>query len=115
MPRSVNRPAPSQTGPWLILAALMLLPALLAVDANALASPAGLAAAIYLGICPTALGYALFSRGLRLTSAAAAVTLSLAEPLTAGLLGVLLLGESLAPLAWLGIGLLFAGLALLAL
>jgi DME family drug/metabolite transporter len=45
---------------------------------------------------------------------ATAVTLSLAEPLTAGLLGVFLLGEQLTPLAWLGIAFLFMGLALLA-
>jgi DME family drug/metabolite transporter len=42
-----------------------------------------------------------------------AVTLSLAEPLTAGLLGVYLLGEQLAPAGWMGILLLFGGLALI--
>ena len=42
------------------------------------------------------------------------MTLTLAEPLTAGLLGVFLLGEQLAPLAWTGVLFLFAGLALLA-
>ena len=47
-------------------------------------------------------------------SVATATTLALAEPLTAGLLGVFLIGESLSGRSLTGIGLLFAGLALLA-
>jgi DME family drug/metabolite transporter len=42
------------------------------------------------------------------------VTLTLAEPLTAGLLGVFLLGEILSPLAWVGVFLILGGLILLA-
>ncbi|HHJ07229.1 MAG TPA: hypothetical protein ENK24_06990 [Anaerolineae bacterium] len=44
---------------------------------------------------------------------AAAVTLSLAEPLTAGLLGILILGERLSPQAMIGAALLLGGLLLL--
>jgi DME family drug/metabolite transporter len=43
---------------------------------------------------------------------ATAATLTLAEPLTAGMLGVFLLGERLTPLAVFGILLIFTGLAL---
>ncbi len=39
-----------------------------------------------------------------------AVTLTLAEPLTAGLLGIFLLGEALSPLAWIGVFLILSGL-----
>jgi DME family drug/metabolite transporter len=46
---------------------------------------------------------------------AAATTLTLAEPLTAGALGVFLLGERLTPIAFMGILLIFVGLALLTL
>jgi DME family drug/metabolite transporter len=48
-------------------------------------------------------------------SASTAVTLSLAEPLTAATLGVLVVGEQLPPVALTGIALLVAGLALLSL
>ena len=70
---------------------------------------------MHLGLVATALSYTLYARGLKVVATATAVTLSLAEPLTAGLLGVFLLGESLALPAWIGVGLLFAGLALLSL
>jgi DME family drug/metabolite transporter len=43
---------------------------------------------------------------------ATAATLSLAEPLTAGTLGVVVLGERLTPLALTGVGLLLCGLVL---
>jgi DME family drug/metabolite transporter len=95
------------------LGALMLSPILFVGDLSWLAQPHGLAAALHLGLVATALAYVLFARGLRGLPAATAVTLSLAEPLTAALLGVLLLGERLSAGAWLGVGLIFAGLALL--
>ena len=95
------------------LGALFLAPVLLGADMRWLAQPGGLAAALHLGLVATAAAYALFGRGLQLTPVATAVSLSLAEPLTAALLGLLLLGERLTAPAWLGIGLLFAGLALL--
>ena len=95
------------------LGAILLAPALLLVDMRWLGEWRGLAVALHLGLVATALSYTLFARGLKVVATATAVTLSLAEPLTAGLLGVFLLGESLALPAWIGVGLLFAGLALL--
>jgi DME family drug/metabolite transporter len=97
------------------LGALLLSPLLLTGDLAWLAQPSGLLVALHLGLFATALAYALFTRGLCLTPAPTAVTLSLAEPLTASLLGLLLLGERLPALAFFGAGLLFAGLAVLAL
>ena len=58
-------------------------------------------------------GGVLFARGLARVPAATAVTLSLAEPLTAGTLGVLFLGERLTVPGLVGNGLLIAGLALI--
>jgi len=52
---------------------------------------------------------------LQLIPVSTAVTLSLAEPLTAGLLGVVVLGEVLTLPAFAGIALIFAGLLLLTL
>jgi len=95
------------------LGAVLLSPIFLLFDLNWLAQPRGLAVALHLGLIATALAYVMFGRGLKNVPAASAVTLTLAEPLTAGLLGVLLLGEALAPLAWGGILLLIAGIALI--
>ncbi|MBN1148350.1 MAG: EamA family transporter [Anaerolineales bacterium] len=96
------------------LGAILLSPVLLQGDLGWLTQARGLAAALHLGLAATALAYTLFARGLRAVPAATAVSLSLAEPLTAGVLGVLVLGESLPPGEWLGGGLLLAGLAILA-
>ncbi len=97
------------------LGALMLAPILFLVDLHWLEEWRGLGVVLHLGLVATALAYTLYARGLKVVATATAVTLSLAEPLTAGLLGVFLLGESLALPAWIGVGLLFAGLALLSL
>ena len=95
------------------LGALILAPLLLTQDLAWLVQPRGIGVVLWLGIFATALAYTLFGKGLARTPVATAVTLSLAEPLTAGLLGVLLLGERLTPLAGVGIALIFSGLALL--
>jgi DME family drug/metabolite transporter len=94
--------------------ALLLAPLLLTADLGWLAQVRGLGAALHLGLVATAAAYTLFARGLSAVPVATAVTLSLAEPLTAGMLGVLLLGERLTTVAVLGVGLLLSGLALLA-
>src|SRR3954464_12814602 len=93
------------------LGALLLLPVLAATGAGWLAQPGGAALALFLGVVPTALAYVLFARGLRRLSAAETATLTLAEPLTATVLGVLVLGEHFAPL---GAALILAGLLVLA-
>lgn len=95
------------------LGAVLLTPVLAFGELGWLISPAGLLVALHLGLLATALAYALFTRGLRLTPAPTAVSLSLAEPLTASLLGVFLLGERLPAIAFLGMGLIFAGLLIL--
>ncbi len=95
------------------LGAVFLLPILFQTNLSWLAKPHGLAVALHLGLFATAAAYALFSRGLMTTPVATAVTLSLAEPLTAGLLGVFILGERLSPQAMIGAALLLGGLLLL--
>jgi DME family drug/metabolite transporter len=66
-----------------------------------------------LGLVTVALAYSLFARGLVVVSGATAVSLTLAEPLTAGVLGVLLLGELLSAAAQIGILLVLAALTIL--
>lgn len=93
--------------------AVLLSPVLALTGAGWLATARGLGVALHLGIVATAAAYFLFGRGLRLVPVATATTLSLAEPLTAGLLGVFVLGERLTPPALLGSALVFCGLAAL--
>lgn len=96
------------------LGALLLSPFLFTSELHWVASPKGMAVVAYLGVVVTSLSYWLFARGLRSVPVATAVTLSLAEPLTAAVLGIAFLGERLSSTALCGIPLLFAGLAVLA-
>jgi DME family drug/metabolite transporter len=68
---------------------------------------------LYLGAVTTAGAYAIYTLGLREVSASTAGVASLAEPLTATLLGVFLFGERLGAAGVLGAVLLFAALILL--
>src|SRR4051794_20645345 len=95
-------------------AAVLLAPALVIAGGGWIASPGGLALALYLGAIPTALAYVLFARGLRHLSAGDTATLTLAEPLTAAALGTVVLGERPGALAALGALLVLSGLAALA-
>ena len=63
---------------------------------------------------PTALAYVLFARGLRRLSASETATLTLAEPLTAGVLGAVVLAEPVTGLSAAGGACVLAGLLALA-
>lgn len=95
-----------------VLGGLVLLPLLLAQPLAWLATPRGLVMALWLGLATTTLAYVLFGRGLRHLPAGPVTTLVLAEPVVATFLGVVVLGESLAVLGWIGAALVLAGLAL---
>ncbi len=107
-----ERPHAVVMGVTFTLGAALLSPALLFSDPGWVLSLTGLAVALELGLGATALAYILFANGLSKVSVSTAATLSLAEPLTAGLLGVLVLGERLSPTAVAGMGLLVLGLLL---
>jgi DME family drug/metabolite transporter len=96
------------------LSALALLPLGLAAGVGPLLSADGLAMALWLGIFSLAASYLLFGRGIAGVAVATATTLSLAEPLTAATLGVVVLDEQLTRAAVVGMVLVFAGLAVLA-
>lgn len=68
---------------------------------------------LFMALAATSLAYILFLGGLKKISSSAAVTLSLAEPLTAALLGVFLVGEHLTFVAWIGVSLLLSGIIVL--
>src|SRR6266508_4281901 len=95
-------------------AALLLVPVAVLAPLGWLATPRGALVALHLGLLATAAAYALFAAGLRRVTVATAATMSLAEPLTAAVLGVALLGERLTAAGLAGAALLVAGLLLLA-
>jgi len=97
------------------LGALLLVPVLIVGDLDWLASPDGLAMAVWLGAVPTALAYILFAHGLRVLPASDVATLTLAEPVTAAALGAIVLRERPGALALAGIALVILGLVVLAL
>ena len=95
-------------------AAVVSAPLLATTDAAWLATGPGLAMALWLGLVATTLAYVLFGAGLRGLAPATVSTLTLAEPLTAGILGVAVLGETLTAGAVVGLVVLAAGIVVLA-
>ena len=96
------------------IGALLLAPVLFVEGLGEVATPGGVAMVVFLGAVPTALAYVLFARGLRHLPANEVATLTLAEPVTATLLGVVVLAERPEAPALAGIALVLAGLAVLA-
>jgi DME family drug/metabolite transporter len=94
-------------------AGLLLLPGLIVTTPGWLLSPQGLTVALYLGAVTTTLGYVLYARGLRTTSVPTATTLTMAEPVVAALLGLIVLNERLSAVALAGLGLIGISLLLL--
>lgn len=94
--------------------AVVLVPVLVADPPTWVTTPEGAAAAVYLAVATLAVAYVLFGHALRRITAAEAATLSLAEPATAALLGVLLLGESLTATGVVGVALVGLGLVVAA-
>jgi DME family drug/metabolite transporter len=88
------------------VAALSLLPVLLVEWPSADARAWSLL--VYLGVVPTAAAYILYVLGLRTTPVTVSGVLTLVEPLTATLLGVLFFGDRLGLPGALGVVLLFA-------
>jgi drug/metabolite transporter, DME family len=87
-----------------------LAPVLAASPAGCLVTARGLALAGYLGVVTTAVAYLLYGRGPSTVSAPVAVTIGLAEPAVAALLGLVVLGERLSATGLAGLALI--GLAL---
>lgn len=97
-----------------VVGALCLAPFALAEGALPELSWASVGLLGYLGAIPTALAYGLFFRALTALRATTVSIISLGEAVGAALLGVLLFGERLTPLAWSGCVLLLAAVAVLA-
>ncbi|MBK7061594.1 MAG: EamA family transporter [Rubrivivax sp.] len=81
------------TGAVFSLAALIALPAAWAIAGSVALTAQDVLIVSYMGVVATGVAYLLFSHALRHISAATGVTLALAEPVTAFVLAVLVVGE----------------------
>lgn len=97
----------------LLTAGLWLLPvALLGADVRTLWSLRSAAVSLGLGLVSAAVPYGLFSMALARLSVGQVYVIGLMEPLTAVMLGILVVGERPEVLALMGIALLFTALLL---
>lgn len=113
--RSVARGVPLRLAAWTFGAAAWLsTPALVLAGGPGDRIVEGWPWLLYLGGVTTAAAYAAYTTGLREVSATTAGLLSLLEPLTATLLGVLVFGERLGAAGTAGALLILGALALLA-
>jgi DME family drug/metabolite transporter len=106
-------PGPTVMATFFLGGAALLLPTLLVTDTDGLVSGRGIAMELWLGVATTAVSYVLFSAGLQRLRSSTVATLSLTEPLTAALLGVIVLGERPGVIAALGAAVLLSGLLVL--
>ena len=93
-----------------LMSAVILLPILFLCDISWAMSARGFFVILHLGLIATALSYTLFAYGLTSVSTPKAVTLTLFEPLTATMLGVIVFHERLSFGSTIGVILLFCGL-----
>ncbi len=96
------------------LGALGLAPFLFVEPLAWLATWSGLLMVLHLGIVATTVAYLLYGYGLRTLATSTAVTLTLAEPVTAAVAAMVVLDEHLDAAGWLGAAIVMAGLALIA-
>lgn len=93
-------------------AALFAVPVAACVSGPLVANAATWMLVAYLGVVTTGVAFLLFNHALRYVSVATCVSLSLAEPVTAFVLAIVVVGEQPATAAYAGLGLVLAGLLL---
>lgn len=113
--RAIRAGAPSRgaMGAMFGVGALPLLAVLVVTGGPLLAAPTSVALTAYLALGPMWLAYVLFGIGLRSVRSSTATTVTLLEPVVATLLAVLVVGERLTALGWVGLGLVLVGIAVL--
>jgi DME family drug/metabolite transporter len=93
------------------VAAVLVAPALVLMPSTWALEPASWPKLAFLGVVATGLAYALYTWGLRHVAPSTAVTLALAEPLTAWFLATVVVGEPVTPGKLAGAVMLLIGLA----
>ena len=95
------------------LGAVALLPVLLLLGAPLLQSPQTVSIAAYLAVGPMFVAYLLFGFGVTHMRSSIVTTVTLGEPLVATILAVIVVGERLEPVGWLGLVLILTGVTVL--
>ncbi|MFF2754091.1 DMT family transporter [Psychrobacillus sp. NPDC058041] len=95
------------------VSSILLLPFWFLYDVSWLLNAGNVSIIFYLGLATTSVAYVLYGRGLHKIPSSSALTLSLAEPTTAALLGVFIVGEVLSMTSWIGIILLLGSIVVL--
>ena len=113
MSRDVSRAA--SMGAVFGAGGLLLMPVLLLTGAPLVASTDAFLVAGYMALIPMFLGYLLFGFGLARVTASTATTATLTEPAVATILAVVVVGERLEVLGWIGLGVIAVILLILAL
>lgn len=113
--RAIRAAHPSRgvVGGMFGVGALPLLGVLAVVGAPLLQSATSIGLTAYLALGPMFLAYLLFGIGLRSVRSSVATTITLLEPVVATVLAVLVVGERLAVVGWVGFALVLGGLSLL--
>lgn len=96
------------------IGALALAPVLIAFGAPILQSGQSISLSLYLAIGPMFIAYLLFGVGMRTMRSSTATTITLLEPFVATVLAVIVVGERLDPVGWLGLLLILAAVTVLA-
>lgn len=110
---SAGVPARPAMGSIFGVAGVLLMPIVLASGGPLLSSWSNASVGIYMAVVPMFAGYVLFGMGLARVRASTAIILSLVEPIVAALLAVVIVGEQLPTLGWVGVGLIASSLMVL--
>jgi DME family drug/metabolite transporter len=95
------------------LGAIPLLAVLSVTGAPLLQSPLTVGIAAYLAVGPMAVAYLLFGIGIGAIRTSVATTITLIEPVVATVLAVVIVGERLGPVGWIGLALILAAVTVL--
>lgn len=108
-----GHPARGVTGAMFGVGAIALVPVLLLTGGPLLQSVATISIAAYLAIGPMFIAYVFFGFGLTHLRSSVATTITLLEPVVATILAIVVVGERLEPLGWVGLVLILIGITVL--
>lgn len=83
--------------------AILLLPTLFITGDNMFSSPTNIMVLGYMALIPMGVGYIAYGFGLRFVTASSANLLTMFEPVIAAVLAVVIVGESIPSIGWMGI------------
>ncbi|MCP3882255.1 MAG: EamA family transporter [Sulfitobacter sp.] len=111
----MQRGIPSRTamGATFGIGGILLMPVLFATGSPLLASINNTTVGLYMALIPMFIGYVCYGYGLARISASLATTITLLEPAVAAVLAVVIVGERLPVIGWVGIGLILGCLILI--